>query len=114
MEKDIAYVRQKTREKIFLSSQLKSEKPVGKVKRSEKSSIFRLQIYIFRLKIRIFKLQICIFRLKIEFSSDVFNFLLGHVAFCPESFFVYLCRKSVAGRSLATEHPGRIITNNLI
>ena len=91
MEKDIAYVRQKTREKIFLSSQLKSEKPVGKVKRSEKSSIFRLQIYIFRLKIRIFKLQICIFRLKIEFSSDVSTFCLGMSPFVRNVFlFIFV------------------------
>ena len=91
MGKDIAYVCQKTREHFLFSPRIKFEKPVGKVKRSEKSSIFRLQIYIFRLKIRIFKLQICIFRLKIEFSSDILTFCLGMSSFVRKVFlFIFV------------------------
>ena len=86
MGKDIAYVRQKTREDFLFSPRIKFEKPVGKVKRSEENSIFRLQIYIFKLKICIFKLQICIFRLKIEFSSDVLTFCLGMLPFVRKVF----------------------------
>ena len=86
MEEDIAYVCQKTREKIFLSSQLKFERPVGKVKSSGEISIFRLQICIFSLKISIFNLQICIFRLKIEISPDVFTFCLGISPFVRKVF----------------------------
>ena len=86
MGEDIAYVRKKTREDFLFSPRIKSEKPVGKVKRSEENSIFRLQIYIFRLKIRIFKLQICIFRLKIEFSSEVSTFCLGMSPFVRKVF----------------------------
>ena len=46
MGEDIAYVRKKTREDFLFSPRIKSERPVGKVKRSEENSIFRLQIYI--------------------------------------------------------------------
>ena len=91
MGKDIAYVRKKTREDFLFSPRIKFEKPVGKVKRSEENSIFRLQIYIFRLKIRIFKLQICIFRLKIEFSSEVSTFCLGMLPFVRKVFlFIFV------------------------
>ena len=91
MGEDIAYVRKKTREDFLFSLRIKFEKPVGKVKRSEENSIFRLQIYIFKLKICIFKLQICIFRLKIEFSSDVLTFCLGISPFVRKVFlFIFV------------------------
>ena len=92
MEKDIAYVCQKTREDFLFSPQIKFEKPVGKVKRSEKSSIFRLQIYIFRL-------QICIFRLKIEFFSDVLTFCLGMSSFVRKVFLFIFVRNPWRGEA---------------